>query len=224
MTLYHSQKGQDRWVIEEALPGKREGCFLDLAASDGIQLSNTLVLERDFGWKGLCIEPNPFFYEKLIQNRRATCLPQCVDGQRRSVEFVLFGELGGIVAPDTDNNVVTRAQQIDHARRNRGSILMETATLHDILEMAKAPRVIDYFSFDVEGAETRILETFPFDRYTFLSLTIERPTPQLNAHLFANGYVFVRNVMFDTFYVHRSLPGFERIVLNPFEQVPAKTW
>jgi hypothetical protein len=223
-TPYHSQKGQDRWVIEEALSGKREGYFLDLAASDGIQLSNTLVLVRDYGWDGLCIEPNPFFYKILVQNRQATCLPQFIDDRRGHVEFVLFGELGGIVAPDTDNNDGTRAQHINYARKNRGSLWMETITLPDALEIARAPKVMDYFSFDVEGAKTRILETFPFDQYTFLALTIERPTPQLNYCLFANSYVFVRNIMHDTFYVHCSLPGIEKVALSPFAQVPGKTW
>ena len=59
---------------------------------------------------------------------------------------------------------------------------METYPLATILKKYNAPGVIDYFSFDVEGAETRILRSFPFDEYTFLSLTtIERPTPELNA-------------------------------------------
>lgn len=82
--------------------------------------------------------------------------------------------------------------------------------------------MIDFFSFDVEGAETRILRNFPFDRWRFLALCIERPTPELNSLLFRNGYLSVRNSRYDTFYVHESLPASATIRRDPFEQIPAK--
>ena len=53
---FKSQKGQDRWVIFKALPLKRKGYFLDLAAADGITHSNTYALEKLFGWSGLFIK------------------------------------------------------------------------------------------------------------------------------------------------------------------------
>ncbi len=33
--------------------------FVDLAANDAAALSNTFRLEKNYNWKGLCIEPNP---------------------------------------------------------------------------------------------------------------------------------------------------------------------
>ena len=56
----------------------------------------------------------------------------------------------------------------------------KTKTLEKILDENNAPEVIDYFSLDVEGAETEILRNFNFNKYTFLCLTVERPTPELN--------------------------------------------
>ncbi len=38
---------------------------------------------------------------------------------------------------------------------------------------AGAPPVIDYWSLDVEGSELRLLKSFPFDAYTFDTLTVE---------------------------------------------------
>ena len=58
--IFKGQKGQDRWVILEALPWLRRGFFLDLAAADGLTHSNTHVLEKWFGWRGICIEPQFF--------------------------------------------------------------------------------------------------------------------------------------------------------------------
>ena len=40
--------------------------------------------------------------------------------------------------------------------------------------------------------------------------------------LFSKGYVFVKNVRFDTFYVHESFDGFSRIKTSKFKQVSAK--
>ncbi len=53
-----SQVGQDR-TIADIFDGKRGGFFLDLAANDATFLSNTLMLEQSFGWRGICVEANP---------------------------------------------------------------------------------------------------------------------------------------------------------------------
>ena len=86
---------------------------------------------------------------------------------------------------------------------------------------------MDYLSLDIEGAETRALRTFPFDKYTFLTMTIERPTVELENLLFENGYHFVmksKKMGFDTFYVHESIPGFDNIHKETYESTPKKVW
>ena len=65
---WHSQAGQDRLVLK-LLQGKTSGFFVDLAANDALHLSNTRALERDFGWRGLCIEGNPLLTTRLAQVR-----------------------------------------------------------------------------------------------------------------------------------------------------------
>jgi hypothetical protein len=221
---YHSQKGQDRWVIEEVFAGKQNGWFLDLAAYDGETMSNTLTLERDLGWTGLAIEAAPEYYALLKERRTCQTCDSCIDGGFRTVEFVPNRELGGIIAKNTDNNPQIRRDEIREWRSAGKTLTLQTVPLAHVLREYRAPAVIDFFSFDVEGAETRILRNFPFDRWRFLSLCIERPTPELNELLFRNGYLFVRNAKFDTFYVHETLPDLSRVKREPFEQVPAKDW
>lgn len=225
---YTSQKDQDKWVIEDIFQGKRNGFFVDLAASDGIALSNTYILEKHFQWTGICIEPNPEFYKKLQKNRNCICVNDCIDFQEGIVEFRFDNmELGGIIAEDTDNCIQYRDKQIIEARKNNKTTFIKAKTLEQVLRENNAPKIIDYLSLDVEGAETRILRSFPFDKYIFLSITIERPTPWINSTLFDNGYVFVQNskVMgYDSFYVHKSIPNFELIKKEDFVQIPAKDW
>lgn len=58
---------------------------------------------------------------------------------------------------------------------------------------------------DVEGAETRILRYFPFEEYTFLSMTIERLDQELQTLLTNKGYTLVKMIPnLDYFYIHKS--------------------
>ena len=71
-------------------------------------------------------------------------------------------------------------------------------------------------SLDIEGAEERIIR----------SLTVERPTPNINKILFENDYIFVRNsdpkTPYDTFYIHKSIDRND-IKKENFSQIPKKS-
>lgn len=225
---YISQKGQDKWIIETVFNKKHDGYFVDLAATDGITINNTYLLEKYFNWKGICIEANPIYYPLLQKNRSCITVNACVDDIEQQVLFrINNGGGSGIIDDDTDNNMTYRKNEIQIANNTGGTKKMITKPLSTILEEHNAPNVIDFLSLDVEGAETRILRNFPFNKYKFLAMCIERPTPELNNILFKNDYVFVQNSYphpMDTFYVHKSIPNFNEIPKNPFEQLPRKNW
>jgi len=224
MLKFVSQKGQDEWVIKDIFNYKTNGYFVDLAASDGVHINNTILMERHLEWTGICIEPNPGYTSKLKNNRKCIIADDVVDEGEGTVLFRIDnGELGGIVAEDTDNNHKYRSRQLKRAT----VVKRETTTLDKILDKYQAPNIIDYLSLDVEGAETRILRNFPFDRYTFMSMTIERPTIELEDILFKNGYVFVmksKKCPYDAFYVHKTIPNFDEIQKEPYSPTPPKNW
>ena len=214
---YTSQKGQDKWVVEEIFNFKKRGYFVDLAATNGIKINNTLVLETELQWSGICIEPNPAYFKKLQKNRNCITDNSCIDVRdNKIVSFRVDNKgLGGIVAPDTDNNYAARGRAI-----KRGRVLrLKTATLQSVLDKYKAPKIIDFLSLDVEGAETRVLKKFPFNKYTFLSLCIEGPRVNLEKILFSNGYKFITKDYCcgsDSFYVHESIPNYNEIKKTPY--------
>ena len=82
---WFSQVHQDEIVVD--LLG-RNGYFIDLAANDAREFSNTLALERSYGWTGLCIEPNPVYWYGL-SHRKCTVVGALVGGdiERMEVKF-----------------------------------------------------------------------------------------------------------------------------------------
>jgi FkbM family methyltransferase len=218
----HGQKGQDKWILGTVFKNKKNGYFVDLAATDGFVFSNTYVLEKFLDWNGICIEPNPKFYKKLQKNRKCKLTNIVID--KENDKEILFRtdneECGGIVDDDTDNNYKTRNKQLKKAT----ILKLKTKTLEYILDFFKAPKVIDYLSLDIEGAEERVLLNFPFDKYKFLSITIERPTEKLDKKLFENGYIFCKTRSYDSFYVHKSISNLEEIPKEKYKPVPKKKW
>jgi FkbM family methyltransferase len=195
-----SQIGQDFWVFGEAFNGARSRYFVDIGAADGITESNTYLLEKRFGWSGICVEPDPRSYAKLARNRSCVCLNACADAAEGEVDFVFMGRHGGIVDSDTDNK--------PDGTTTSGYVRLRTRRLEDILREQGSPRVIDYLSIDVEGAEDRVLGAFPFAEYRFNCLTVERPGTSLRAILDENGYILLRQIpRLDCFYIHTDFLG-----------------
>ena len=64
----YSQFGQDLDVIEY-FKHKKNGYFIEIGATNGIDLSNTYLLEKKYNWNGICIEPQDSTYQDLIKNR-----------------------------------------------------------------------------------------------------------------------------------------------------------
>jgi len=189
---FRSSGCQDRWIVLEAFPGLRKGFFVDVGSADGVEDSNTKVLE-DLGWEGVCIDPFP----RNMSTRRCAMLANVVDstGGKR-VRFRKAGDLGGIE---------------EHLGRWKESTLdasvveFETHTLTELLSRAKAPPFIHYMSIDIEGAELEALKGLDFGRYRIGALTIEHnfeepKRSQIRALLEGKGYRLARSVEQDDFY------------------------
>jgi len=190
-----SQAGQDFWVYGEVFNEKRGGYFVDIGAHDGVYLSNTFILEKRYGWTGICIEANEATFDSLKKNRTAYCVNSCIDSFERTVRFVGSSVMGGIIAPDCDNK----------SAANLPISQIQTETLAAVLNRLKAPKAIDYLSIDIEGAEDRALLKFPFCTYRFSCMTVERPSTALRQVLSENDYLLIKEIPgLDCFYVHRS--------------------
>jgi hypothetical protein len=110
-----------------------------------------------------------------------------------------------------------KIRQID---KNVSDASLTTVKLPSVLAHFNAPKVIDFLSLDVEGAELLTMRGMEgsWDEYIFLTILIERPQKDLHKLLVTHGYWFymVLNSWGDVLYLHPSAPGFEeRVMLKP---------
>lgn len=202
----YSQCGQDvlilKLVQEHVRSGGESGhYFIDLAANDAIKLSNTFHLEQN-GWQGLCLEPNPTYWYGLSAFRNCLVLGGFVGGTGDGTEVNVSlsnGVFGGIVGFDNKESVLAE-KKMKIEKRNMLSV--STA-----LSIANPPKIIDYLSLDVEGAEHLVMENFPFHEYKVRFATVERPAKRLRSLLEENGYIhanFTLSQWGETLWYHPS--------------------
>ena len=198
MSNYKSQFGQDKHIIENIFKGKKNLFFIETGASDGINISNTYILEKEYNWNGLCIEPNSFFYKKLVDNRRChTSNELLYSSSGLELEFTNYSYLGGIKKH-------LRSKILD---KNLEYIKKTTTTLTDELDKINAPSIINYFSLDTEGSEYEILKGINFDKYQFNYISIEtnKDTQKLDlitTLLKKHNYVIYRKHKVDVDFIH----------------------
>jgi len=202
-----AQLHQDLLVLF-ALAEKRGGYFVEVGASDGVELSNTYLLETAYGWRGILAEPARIWHAALARNRPGSEVDHRYvwSESGRQLEFVettqpVLSTLASLVDADFFN-------ANDRVCKERYPV--ETVTLNDLLAAHGAPAAVDYLSVDTEGSELDILRAVDFSKHLFSIITIEhnyRPDRErLAALLQPLGYVRVFDSLsaWDDWYVHRS--------------------
>ena len=166
----NSQSGEESLYMENFMPS-RPGTFVEIGALDGHLYSNTRVLNKCHGWKGLLVEANLKNYQELLQridrpNVRVIHSAVCEPPQT----WANFTIDGGAVATDTSR--VSKNFQRTWAHRNHPSHthIVPCAPMSTLLHGYEH---IDFFSLDVEGAEFSVVNTIDFDKTTIGTFCIE---------------------------------------------------
>lgn len=203
---FKSQIGQDV-LVTSILNGKRNGYFVEFGATNGIDLSNTHLLETHFGWNGILAEPARIWHEDLRINRNANISTKCV--WHNSNETIEFNETQ---SPELSTINSYSKSDFHAASRTHGvTYKVDTISLNELLENFQAPRYIDYLSIDTEGSEYEILNALDFSIYSFGIITCEHngtiQRDQIFKLLTTNGYIRILTdfSMFDDWYVNANL-------------------
>lgn len=226
----YAQNYQDVWLMSLAkLNGwdTAQGFFLDLGAFKGFECSNSALVEKQLGWKGICVEPRPV--EKAFDGRGCVLARRALSGSTgKSIRF--SGEPGsqlqhmGEHHGDSHSDVIKTLSVSDLLRcvdaKGHFGKVAEPGTKGDGTALCdrvpigrlEIPSFINFVSLDIEGQERDVLRTFPFDDVRVGAWVIEEKRSGrgrdslIDALLKEKGYqrVPVANSGVDAYYVHNS--------------------
>ena len=210
MKYTNKDTNNDRWIVEDVFPGKLNKYFIEAGACDGIDSSSCYVLEKYFKWTGICVEPNTDYFQKLKQNRaNSICENVCLDAKNGTVNYLKGNKnrvhpmLGGI-----KGNLIKYRKDYQEIINKGEEVKTKSITLYELLKKHNAPKVIHYLAMDIEGSELPVLETFPFEEYQILAISVEGT--QCNQLLFDRGYINVKNPFntdrpYEQYFIHPSI-------------------
>ena len=192
---------------------KTNGTFLEFGATDGISLSNSVMLENKFGWTGVLAEPSPQWKQKLFENRpNATILTDCIYSETgKKLDF--FVSDSGVLSTLEEFRESDALSMPGNTRARNASgynCEVKTISLNDVISKYFDGIKIDYMSVDTEGSELLILKQFDFDNFAPKVVTVEHnfgeAEDELDELFFRHNYqrFFKGFTQFDAWYVRQE--------------------
>ena len=198
---YYSQVGQDRFLDDFVFHGRRGGVFVDIGAYDGVAMSNSCYFERELGWRGLCVEPNPVRYSRLVENRRSqnvNCGVGAREGMMKFLQLPAHLDLGaGFLDYYDPQSAYVKEQPVGSA-----VIDVPVRRLTDLVSRAGLAK-IDYLSIDTEGADFDIIRSIDFEVLDVSAISVENSgwEERIAAYMGAKGYRLVAVLGNDEIYL-----------------------
>jgi len=185
---------------------KFDKTFLEFGATDGIEFSNSYMLENRLGWKGVLSEPSPQWHDSLKSNRKNTkIITQCIwSKSKETLDFFMsdagvYSTINDFV--DNDKNSMPANTKL---RKKTGKIIsVKTISLNDVVKEYFNNISPSYISVDTEGSEYEILKSFNFNSFRPKIITVE--------HNYTDIEIKVDNLMNDNNYkrVFKNLTDFD---------------
>ncbi|XP_050712122.1 uncharacterized protein LOC126996076 [Eriocheir sinensis] len=248
---YLSAANGDTWTfvhhyVTRLFEGQRGGFFVEAGALDGQMLSNSLWLERELGWTGLLVEPDPVSYSRLVTKHRKawtsnTCLSHTgvtkasvhvsltLPAGYRARPWYMKGssyEIGFSLNSPSISNYVNAADKS-----------YSVVSCFPLVSYLRALNVstIDFLSLDTQGSEMEILKTIPWDEVNVRAVVVEiigsRTGARFVGYMKSLGFTLVGHFL-DYIFVKegdpsldklRSKDGWELVIMNPTEEEPEVT-
>lgn len=149
---------------------------MDVGAYDGITFSNTYYLEKDLGWTGICIEPNPLTFSSLKKIRSTNTINVGIGSGDTVLKFLAVTGAGEMLSGFADSFGPHHMERIDQMISQYGGSKkitdIPTWPLKAILK-EKNLIYIDYCSIDVDGFEMEVLQSTDFEKVSIRLLSVE---------------------------------------------------
>ena len=155
---------------------KFEKTFLEFGATDGLELSNSYMLEISDNWRGVLSEPSPQWHDLLKKNRTNTkIITKCIwSASKKKLDFFMSDV--GVLSTINDYVDSDKSSMPGNAKERKKSgkvISVETISLNDVIKEYFSNVTPSYISIDTEGSEYEILKRFSLDIYRPRVFTIE---------------------------------------------------
>ena len=184
----------------------KNGVFVDVGAYDGITWSNSLPLEKYFGWRGLAIEPIGSMVEVIQKNRSAIIFPGCAWSYEGEIDFQEVEGYAQMLSGVPDAFVKEHSDRIKGDIESHGGRTfirkVKCAPLSKLLAVLGVKHV-DYMSIDVECGELEVLKGFDWENHTVTLISMEANdynTNEAEKFLLEKGYKKLTKVCNDIFY------------------------
>tara|TARA_Y100000816_G_scaffold5603_1_gene3408 strand:+ start:186 stop:1010 length:825 start_codon:yes stop_codon:yes gene_type:complete len=192
---------------------KFDKTFLEFGATDGLELSNSYMLESSFGWKGALSEPSPQWYNSLKENRKNTeIITKCIWTESGKTLDFFMSDIGVLSTLKNFIESDKNSMPGNTTQRKKGGriISVNTISLNDVIKDYFNNISPSYISIDTEGSEYEILKSFNFNTYRPKVFTIEHNFTDLqtgiNDLMKSNNYerIFNNLTAFDAWYVSKE--------------------
>lgn len=138
---------------------KKGGFFIEIGVGNGKDLSNTYLLEKKYGWRGILCEPDKRNFKNIEETRKSRLVKSLIaENCNNKVKFYLNEDP---YSSSSNYNVGTEKK-----------IYTNSICLNHLFEKFSL-KEIDYISIDTEGNEYEILKNFDFNKYKVNIFTIE---------------------------------------------------
>ena len=187
--------------------------FLEFGATDGLELSNSFMLENTLNWSGVLSEPSPQWHKVLKENRKYTkIIKKCIWSESGKILDFFMSDRGNFSTLNEfiDSDKYSMPTNTE-ARKKAGKLItVETISLNDVVREHFDNTSPSYISIDTEGSEFKILESFNFENYRPKVFTIEHNFTELQSKIdelmVSKNYerIFRKLTSFDAWYVSKE--------------------
>jgi len=137
---------------------KKKGTFIEIGGGNGVDLSNSYILEKKFKWRGVICEPDSRLHSNILAKRKCFLETRPVSS---SVNKNIYFYFKGLYDSYASLSYSPSAKKL------------KSISLNNLIKKYQLGKNIDYISIDTEGNELDIIKNFNFNKYNVKIFTIE---------------------------------------------------
>jgi len=166
-------------LLADAIGRLRGGTFIELGGNDGLQASNSFLLERELGWRGILIEAIPELAAEAQRNR-PDAIVVCAAATSSNRSAII-----GMEYEDLTSKV--------HA--GASDFMVATTTISTVIDHVMSGDAPDLLSVDVEGHELEVIAGLDLARHRPRWILVETDSPESVSRALA-GYTCVAQLSY----------------------------